>query len=360
MLWSPIELTTHHRFYAFGGTQMRELLYKPDLPEGALAESWEVSDYADTTATVFRGPMKGKTLREVVAEHGEAVVGTGWSGPHFPLLAKFLDATGTLPVHLHARDDKAVAIYGEPNGKDEAWHILHAEPGASALIGIKEGLDPEMVADALRAGQFDEVMERRELKTGDTVFVPGGILHSFGPGALVYEIQQTSDLGRHVMERDLYGELLAEEERETNLLAVMQELETDRLPLPHPGLSRQLGLSAISVGCATPKFALERWTVASPITVAAHPHTFKIVSNVGERPMNIRWAYGGLGLGQGKSVLIPAAIGSWSISPYLGQSAAIVTYVPDLDADIVAPLREAGYSDDEIGALGDVFATEEA
>ena len=360
MIWSPIELTVHVGRYYFGGRQMAQRLLKPDLPDEPVAETWEVCDWGDQSATVFRGPMKGATLRELVTRHPDEVVGAGWRGPHFPLLAKFLDASEALPVHLHARDDKAAAIYGEPNGKDEAWHILHAEPGASALVGIKPGIDPEDVATALREARYEDVMERREVKAGDTVFVPGGILHTFGPGLLIYEIQQTSMLARHVMQVDLQGEPIGEEERETNIQAVMQELETDWLPAPHPGLARPAGESTISVGCASPKFALERWEVRAPIQVAAHPQSFRIVTNVGQRPMNIRWAYGGLGLGQGKSVLIPAAIGAWSISPYLGQSTAIVTYVPDLDTDIIAPLREAGYDDAAIGALGDVFATEEA
>jgi mannose-6-phosphate isomerase len=37
-----------------------------------------------------------------------------------------------------------------------------------------------------------------------------------------------------------------------------------------------------------------------------------------------------------------------------GEANLIVCYVPDLTRDVVAPLREAGYSDEEIRYLGEI------
>jgi mannose-6-phosphate isomerase len=37
-----------------------------------------------------------------------------------------------------------------------------------------------------------------------------------------------------------------------------------------------------------------------------------------------------------------------------GEASLIACYFPDLEHDIVEPLREAGYSDEEIRALGEV------
>jgi hypothetical protein len=39
-----------------------------------------------------------------------------------------------------------------------------------------------------------------------------------------------------------------------------------------------------------------------------------------------------------------------------GESSLIVCYVPDLARDVVTPLREAGYSDEEIRDLGEIDA----
>lgn len=357
MIWSPIELTYHLRSYGFGERLIPEMLGKKDAPDGIVAETWEISDYRDAIATITRGSLRGQTLREAVQAHPDEIVGNGWTGPHFPLLAKFLDASHMLPVHLHASDFVAGAKYGEPNGKTEAWHILWAAPGASILAGIKPDFTHEQLTDAFKRQQYDEVMYRYPIATGDTVYVPGGALHSFGPETLIYEIQQTSDLSQNVMPADLYGNPFTPEEWDTNITAVLDELENDYLPKPNAGLSRKDGLSTITVGCASKHFALKRWTVAVPISIPQDGRHCWLVSNVGERPVTIRWgAGGGLGLARGSSVLIPAAIAGWSVAPYLGEGSVVVSYVPDLDVDIIAPLRAAGHGDDAIAALGQVFS----
>jgi mannose-6-phosphate isomerase len=37
-----------------------------------------------------------------------------------------------------------------------------------------------------------------------------------------------------------------------------------------------------------------------------------------------------------------------------GEATLVACYVPDLERDVVEPLREAGYSDEEIRTLGEV------
>ena len=184
------------------------------------------------------GAICRRLLHDVVAEYPDEVVGAGWSGPHFPILAKFLDASHPLPVHLHADDETARRVHGEPNGKTEAWHILYAAPGASILAGIRPGFSRRELRQAFLDQDYDRVMFRYPISAGDTVYVPGGILHAFGPDTMIFEVQQTSDLGQSVMPTDLYGNRLSEEQWRANIDATLAELKTDFLPRPHPGLDK--------------------------------------------------------------------------------------------------------------------------
>ena len=99
--------------------------------------------------------------------------------------------------------------HGEPH-KTEAWHILWAAEGATILAGIKDSLSREELFEA-----FKTELRRRDAAPSragwDTVYVPGGIIHTFGPDTLIFEVQQTSDLGQFVMPEDLYGNRLSEE-----------------------------------------------------------------------------------------------------------------------------------------------------
>ena len=53
-------------------------------------------------------------------------------------------------------------------------------------------------------------------------------------------------------------------------------------------------------------------------------------------------------------MLLPAAIGDVTVSPTGAEADLIACYLPDLQRDIVDPLRAAGHSDDAIRALGEV------
>ena len=350
----PIKLTYHVRSYYFGERLIPDLLGKSDAPEGVVAETWEISDYRDARATVTNGEYAGRELHDLVEEFPGELVGEGWSGPHFPLLEKFLDASHMLPVHLHADDRTAREKYGEPHGKTEAWHILWAAEGATILAGVKEGLSREDLFQAFKAKDYDAVMPRHEIKAGDTVYVPGGIIHAFGPDTLIFEVQQTSDLGQFVTPTDLYGEPLDEETWDANINAALDELKTDYLPHPNPGLVIEDGANRRVLCCAGPHFALERWTLSEPYVEPSHPERCITLSNVGE-PVSLEYEGDVETLGRAESCVLPAAIGEVRVVPEGDEGASLICcYVPDLARDVVGPLRDAGYSDERIRGLGEV------
>ncbi|HET7479467.1 MAG TPA: type I phosphomannose isomerase catalytic subunit [Rubrobacteraceae bacterium] len=348
----PIKLSYHVRSYYFGERLIPNLLGKRGVPEGTVAETWEISDYRETTGTVLNGEYAGRTLHDLTLEFPEDLVGEGWNGPHFPLLEKFLDASHMLPVHLHPDDETARRVHNEPHGKTEAWHILWAAEDSTILAGVKEGLSREELHDAFKARDYGAVMPRHRIQAGDTVYVPGGIIHTFGPDTLIFEVQQTSDLGQFVMPDDLYGHPLDEATWEANIQATLDELKTDYLPRPNPGLVLDDGPNRRVLCAAGPHFALERWTLTQPYTESAHPRRCMTLSNVGGA-VEIESGGGKERLVRGESCILPASIGEVRIVPE-GESSLVVCYVPDLDLDVVAPLRKAGYADEEIRTLGEV------
>jgi mannose-6-phosphate isomerase len=259
-----------------------------------------------------------------------------------------------LPVHLHADDETAREKHGEPHGKTEAWHILWAAEGATILAGVKEGLTHEDLFEAFKAEDYDAVMPRHEVRAGDTVYVEGGIIHTFGPDTLIFEIQQTSDLGQFVMPVDLHGNRLSAEEWDANINATLDELKTGHFPRPNPGLVLQDGPNRRVLCCAGQYFALERWTFTEPYTEPAHPERCLTLTSVGD-PVRIEHSGGAERLERAESCVLPAAIGEVRVVPGgAGEASLIACYVPDPERDVISPLREAGFSDEEIRGLGQV------
>ena len=353
--WHPIKLTYHVRAYSFGERLIPEKLGKSGVPDGIVAETWEISDYRDARATITAGPFTGRSLHELVVAHPDGLVGEGWRGPHFPILDKFLDASHPLPVHLHADDETAQRLYGEPHGKSEAWHILWCADDATILAGIKPGKTEADLIAAFKAQDYDAVMPRHPIRPGETVYVPGGILHGFGPDTLIFEIQQTSDLAQTVMPTDLYGNRHTEAQWDANIAATLAELKTDFLPKPTPGLEKtpdQGPGNRYTVCCAGPHFALERWTLATTHREPAHPDRCLTLTNLGD-PVSFAYDGGVATLGRAESCIMPAALGAFTMIPD-GRTVVLAGYVPDLDRDVIAPLRAAGHADAAIETLGEI------
>lgn len=350
----PLRLTSPTQPHVFGDRAIPDRLGRAGLPEGRVGETWEVSDVEGLGSEVTNGPLAGKSLRSLVREHPEELMGRGWRGEYFPILTKFIDATGPLPVHLHADDATARRLESQPNGKTEAWHVLDAAPGATALVGLKEGVDRETLRAALLAQDFGSVMRRLPVRAGETVYVPGGTLHSFGPDTLVYEIEQTSDIVQHAMHwRMEDGATLDDERWRANIEALLEELRPEAGPDFQPGLRIRAGDGVERVVlCAGPYFALERWRAGTAEPLRRSFETALVVSNAGA-PVSVR-AGGASGatqwLGRAETLLLPAALGEVEVS---GPADLLVGYLPDLRRDIREPLEAAGYGPAAISALGE-------
>jgi mannose-6-phosphate isomerase len=132
---------------------------------------------------VEAGPFAGRTLASLATE----------LGGEFPLLVKLLFPAEKLSVQVHPDDAQARAL-GETRGKTECWYALEAEPGAAVALGLKAGVDAAAVKAAVADGTMESLMEWVPVSVGDMLFVDAGTVHAIGPGVVLLETQQTSDV----------------------------------------------------------------------------------------------------------------------------------------------------------------------
>lgn len=110
-----------------------------------------------------------------------------------PLLVKYLFTSDRLSVQVHP-DDSAAHAAGHPRGKDEAWVVLDAEPGARIGIGLHRPVPPEELRAAALDGSIAGMLDWRPAETGDAYYSPAGTLHSIGAGLTLLEVQQNCDV----------------------------------------------------------------------------------------------------------------------------------------------------------------------
>jgi mannose-6-phosphate isomerase len=132
---------------------------------------------------VDTGAFAGQTLASVSAQ----------VGGEFPLLVKLLFPNEKLSVQVHPDDAQAQAV-GEARGKTECWYVLEAEPGATVALGLKAGVSVLDVERSVADGSMESLIEQVPVAVGDMLFVDAGTVHAIGPGVVLLETQQTSDV----------------------------------------------------------------------------------------------------------------------------------------------------------------------
>jgi mannose-6-phosphate isomerase len=191
----PFQFAPLLKTMLWGGTRLRPLFRLPtsDEPTG---EAWVVSDVDGSLSCVQNGPLAGRTLRELLAEQPERIL--GHANPingRFPLLLKFLDAKQELSVQVHPTDAQAAARKPGQNGKTEAWVVLDANPTTSTMYA---GFRPGVTATDFRAAMANkttpQTLHSFTPHAGDCIFLKAGTVHAIGCDTLLFEVQQTSDI----------------------------------------------------------------------------------------------------------------------------------------------------------------------
>jgi mannose-6-phosphate isomerase len=190
----PLHFEAFLRPMVWGGRRLADLLGKRLPGDEPYGESWEVSDHATHSSRVDRGPFAGRTLRDLMRQRRELLLGAAASRHEtFPLLVKLLDANDWLSVQVHPDDQSVRTLWPGEGGKTEAWFVLAAEPASRIFAGLKPGVDEPGLREALRRGRVADCLHSFTPRPGDCLFLKAGTIHAVGGGVLMAEVQQTSD-----------------------------------------------------------------------------------------------------------------------------------------------------------------------
>jgi mannose-6-phosphate isomerase len=215
----------------WGGTALKER-FGFNIPEGEkIGELWTVSDNRTAVSVIDGGEFDGKKISDVALEFAESLYGKGKRYERFPLLIKIIDAQDKLSVQVHPDDDYARKHENGDLGKTEMWYIIDAKPGAKLVCGLKEGTTKEEFIKLLKEERLEECLKEVEVKAGDVVYIPAGMVHAIGEGILICEIQQNSDLTYRVYDYNRVDEKGRKRELhiEKALDVINFELKSDKI-----------------------------------------------------------------------------------------------------------------------------------
>lgn len=303
----PLLLTPQYRDYVWGGDRLRP-------GHAPTAEAWVV--YAEdliTAGSLFGQTLAGQTLAKAAAAHGEALLGKraiAQTGLRFPLLVKLLDCAAWLSLQVHPNDQQAQRLEGPGFfGKTEAWHFIGAEQGSEILCGLRPGTQPSELEAAIRSGTLLDLMQRLPVTPGSSIYIAPGTIHALGPGLLVYEVQQTSDVTYRVYDwgRPATGDRPLHIDK--SLVVSNPAARGDLLPPP----------PLPDGGCQTlvtcPYFTLELLSAQqNSIDLDTRRESFHAITLISGRAL-LEGAGWSLHLERFATAVIPAACGAYTFNP---------------------------------------------
>jgi mannose-6-phosphate isomerase len=189
----PLFFKPIYKSTIWGGRNL-EKIYNRSLPEGKVAESWEISCHGHDLSVILNGEFEGRTLDYLMKNYKHELLGKNSADyDKFPLLIKIIDACGRLSVQVHPDDDYAEK-YEHDSGKTEMWYIAHAKENAELILGLIPGTTDKILKNNIDNNTVESCLNRIRVKEGDVIYIPSGTVHAILDGIVLIEIQQSSDV----------------------------------------------------------------------------------------------------------------------------------------------------------------------
>lgn len=197
----PFLLAPAAKDYLWGGNRLNDDFGK-QIPVSPLAETWECSTHPDGQSVLS---ATGERLGDVLAAHPE-FLGTHplqltGGRPELPILIKLIDAKQDLSLQVHPDDAYAMRVE-HSLGKTEMWYVLDAGPDSTLVYGFNQDMDEKHLRAALEQGTIGRYLNRVRIRRDDLFYIEAGTVHAIGAGALVAEIQESSNLTYRLYDYD--------------------------------------------------------------------------------------------------------------------------------------------------------------
>ena len=200
----PLKFKPIFKEKIWGGDKIHAVFGMDYAPLPNCGEAWVLSGYGEEISVVTNGFLAENPLDELIDVYMGDLVGEAvfeQYGTKFPLLIKILNSDDWLSIQVHPDDTLAESRHNDL-GKTEMWYVADAEPGAQLISGFNQEMDAERYLAYLNNGTIREIMNYETVQKGDVYFMPAGRVHALGPGLLIFEIQQTSDLTYRIYDFD--------------------------------------------------------------------------------------------------------------------------------------------------------------
>lgn len=295
--------------------------FKDDLPPGDIGETWDVSAHPEGDTVIANGPLRGRRLSEVATEHGPDLLGSRCTDGRLPVMVRYVCSRENLSIQLHPTSTYARKA-GLSSGKDEAWYILDADPGAFVYAGLKD-CTVRRFRSAAEDGSLADLLVKHPVSPGDFISIPAGTVHAICAGVTLIEICENSNVTYRLYDYNRNRGLDLEEGFEV--------VNVDAEPTTHRGIGWRDGEITHTVLCLRAAYAIEKLEIAGVHAATTDPGSFSTVTCInGGLTLAGDFPGGSEHLVAGQSLLLPATLGRYTLT---GAGSVLESHRPDLAAE---------------------------
>lgn len=171
------------------------------LEADPLAEAWVCSTHPDGESFTSSGQPLSEVLKENPSMLGTHPLQTMNGEPKLPILIKLIDAKKDLSVQVHPDDEYAIKNENSL-GKTEMWYVLDARKDSELVYGFNQDVDVDIIRKSLASGSITTLLNHVPIHKEDLFYIEAGTVHAIGAGALVAEIQESSNLTYRLYDYD--------------------------------------------------------------------------------------------------------------------------------------------------------------
>jgi mannose-6-phosphate isomerase len=225
------------------------------------------------------------------------------------------------------------------------WYFVKTDSDAAILLGLKPGVTKDQLRPAFKSGKSREILYTFRPEPEEAAFLAPGLVHALGPGLVVFEVEENSDVTYRLDDFNRPG--LDGKPRALHLEKGLDVIHPELPPLrdlPKLEFREKYGTRRYVV--ASKYFALEELRVKTLAAFEGAPDRVQVLSIL-EGEGRIENNSGWLGFRPGETWVIPPHCGAYRIIP--DHYARFLTfYVPDLQKDFVTPLKKLNVPEEKI------------
>lgn len=307
----PLKFAPIYKNIIWGGRNIEKKFHR-NIPEGKIAESWEVCCRSEGISVVSNGAYKGRNLYDMITSFKEELLGRDVynSSGDFPLIVKILDANDKLSVQVHPGDNYR-GFEKEETSKTEMWYVIDAKPGAQLVYGLKEGITREEFADAVKNKDIARTLNLVPVKKGDFFYIPGGTVHAILDGILIAEIQQNSNTTYRVYDWDRVDD--KGNSRELHIDKALNAINFSKINIePEKSSVHEYDGFSSKELVKSKYFTAEEMDIKSAYHDTADGSRFFIYMNLSGEGI-VKYSAGQLELNAGDTIMIPASLGNYEL-----------------------------------------------